>query len=209
MNLHTRAPGGSKTRRGIGRLAVLTMMAGFLLGACDNKSNSDAANSSPPKAKTSEQPVAALAQKPQAELEQMFSSATGVLLSVKTSEQFAAIKPYNEASLTVQPNGLKIVAQGSDPAVLLPSFPSDEAIAEVIIDSPADTTFQLFYRLPGMANFSQSDSISVPIKAGKNTIYVHIPAATGVLRLDPGMLPGEYLLESFQVKRMTSSERVP
>ena len=194
---------------GIGRLAVLALLAGLLLEACDNNSDTAGPTSSPSNTKTSEKSTGHLVQKPQPVLEQMFTVSTNVVLSVKTSEQFAVIKPYDQAVLTIQPNGLKITAQGSDPAVLLPSFPTEEAVAEVIMDSPADTTFQLFYRLPGEIRYSQSSSINVPIKAGKNTVYVELPASIGVLRLDPGQVSGDYLLESLQVRHVTSPNRIP
>ena len=133
----------------------------------------------------------------------MFASATEVLSSVKTSEEFAEIKPLTDVSLEVQGNALKIKAVGTDPAILLPSFRGDQAIAEIVIESPADTTLQLFYRLPGIETFTEASSIRAPIKAGKNVIYISLPAWNRVLRLDPGQVPGDYLLESVQVKHVT------
>jgi hypothetical protein len=141
-------------------------------------------------------------QKSQADLAKTFAASTEILSSLKTPEQFAAVKPYAAVNLTPQSDGLRITATGNDPAILLPAFSGAEAIAEIIIDSPADSTFQLFYRLPGMTNFSETCSVRAPIKAGKNTVYVRLPAWIGALRLDPGQVQGEYLLESVQVKRV-------
>lgn len=157
---------------------------------------------------TPAQTIVPLVQNTQAELAQIFSSATQVLSSVNTSAGFAEIKPLNDVTLEAQGNALIIQAVGSDPAILLPSFQSDRAIAEINIESPADTTLQLFYRLSGMDAYSETSSITVPIKTGKNVVYLQLPAWKGVLRLDPGQVPGDYLLESVQVKRVTSPDRI-
>lgn len=193
----------------MGRLAGLVMMAGFLLGGCNDKSESEGNHTTSPgtttpattPTMTPAQTMAPLVQKPQIELAQIFSSATQVLSSVNTSAGFAEIKPLNDVSLGAQGNALRIKAEGSDPAILLPSFQSDRAIAEINIESPADTTLQLFYRLSGMDAYSETCSVVAPIKTGKNVIYVQLPAWIGELRLDPGQVPGDYLLESVQVKR--------
>ena len=183
------------------RSALLAVSTGLFLGACDNKSDTEGNGPSAPNAETSKKPVAAIAQKPQAELAQMFASATQVLSSIKTPAEFAEIKLVSDVSLGVQGNALKINAMGSDPAVLLPTPRGDHAIAEIVIESPADTTLQVFYRVAGMSAFAESSSVRVPVKTGKNIVYVQLPAWIGGLRLDPGQVPGDYLLESIQIRR--------
>lgn len=193
----------------MGRLAVLAMIASLFLEGCNDKRESEGNQASSPgatsptqtSAEAPSQTTAPLVQKPQAQLAQIFSSATDVLASIKTSEGFAEIRPLNDVSLETQGNALKIKASGTDPAILLPPFQAAQAVAEITIQSPADTTLQLFYRLPRMDTYSEGSSTTAPIKRGRNVIYIQLPAWTGVLRLDPGQVPGNYLLESVQVKR--------
>jgi hypothetical protein len=204
----------SQTRGPLNRFAVCVMIIGLLLGACGKRPDAEITPAAPtprPKASTAKAPVPKppkpITQKPQPDLAQMFSAATGELSSVKTSEEFAKIRPYNHVSLSPQSDGLKITATGGDPAVLLPPFRGEQAIAEIVIDSPADTTLQLFYRFPGQASYNQVFSIKVPTKTGKNVIYAELPGPgrISVLRLDAGEVPGEYVLRSFQAKRVLTA----
>ena len=202
----------SQTRRPLNRCAVCVMIVGLLLGACGKRPDAEVPPAAPtprPKASTPKAPVPKppppITQKPQPELAQMFSAAIGELSSVKTSEEFAKVRPYKHVSLSPQSDGLKITATGGDPALLLPPFRGERVIAEIVIDSPADTTLQLFYRFPGQASYHPVLTIKVPTKTGKNVIYAELPGPgrTAVLRLDPGEVSGEYVLRSFQAKRVS------
>lgn len=190
------------------------MIVGLLLGGCGKRPDAEVTPAAPtprPEASTAKAPVPKppppIIQKPQPELAQMFSAATGELSSVKTSEEFAKIRPYKQVTLSPQSDGLKITATGGEPGVLLPPFRGERAIAEIVIDSPADTTLRLLYRFPGQASYNPIFSITVPIKMGKNTIYAELPGPgrIAVLRLNPGEVPGEYVLRSFQAKRVSPS----
>jgi hypothetical protein len=153
---------------------------------------------------------AKMVQKPQTELEQMFAAADALILWAKTPEELARIKPWRNVTLSPQPNGLKISALSRDPAVLLPEFRGRRAIIKIVIHSPANTALQLYYKLPGQKSYGLQ-SIEQKIKVGRNVVYAELLDMTtliGPLRLDPGKLPGDYLLESFEAKAV-SLERTP
>lgn len=153
---------------------------------------------------------AKVVQKPQTELAEIFTAAGAAVSSLRTPEELARIKPWRNVTLNPQPNGLKITALTRDPAVLLPEFRGQPVIFELVIHSPADTALQLFYKLPGQTSYGPQN-IKQKVKAGRNVVYAELPdlaASIGPLRLDPGAVPGEYLIESFEAKTVPAG-RVP
>jgi hypothetical protein len=132
----------------------------------------------------------------------MFSAASPVLSSARTPEEFARIKPARDTILSPQPNGLKITGMGRRPTVVLPGFRSGRAIVEFVIHTPIDTTLQVFYRVPGQKKFNKAQRVSQRMTAGRNVIYAELPALVpkNALRLHPGVVAGEYLLESFEAR---------
>jgi len=203
MNLKSIAQGQTSrpVAYAINQSAICIAVAAFLLTGCGDrrdKETTPAAASPSPKATAPSK----IRQRPQVELAQMFTAAGAALSSLKTPEELAQIKPWRNVTLNPQPTGLKVTATNGDPAVLLPAFRGQSAILELIIHSPADTTLQLFYKLPGQKSYGPQ-SLTQKIKSGRNVVYAELPnltASVGPLRLDPGMVPGEYLIESFQAK---------
>ncbi len=134
----------------------------------------------------------------------MFATADALILWAKTPEELARIKPWRNVTLSQQPSGLNISALSRDPAVLLPEFRGRRAIIKIVIHSPANTALQLYYKLPGQKSYGLQ-GVAQKIKLGRNVVYAELPDMTtliGPLRLDPGKLPGDYLLESFEAKAL-------
>ena len=138
----------------------------------------------------------------EAHLEQMFKAGGEPVLSIVDEKGFKEIKPVGNVHLTVEADDLKIEATNNDPSVRLPKFSGGHNIMEVSVESPATTEMQLFYLLPGQKSFTQPQSEKRTLKAGYNIAYFELPdpSWTGVLRLDPGMVPGVYLIKSIKVK---------
>lgn len=183
------------------RSAALVLTAGVLLGGCDKRHDAQVTPTpSTPRPKTSV--PAKMVQKPQTELAQMFTAAGTVLLSLKTPEELERIQPFRDVTLSRQLNGLKITSTGPDPSVLIPDFSNKNPIVKIVIESPAITTLQLFYRLPRQRGYKEAQSLIQQIAAGRNVVYAELPdpAWTGRLRLDPGDVRGDYILESIEVK---------
>ena len=196
----------SKTQRPFNRAAVWLMTAGLLLAGCGERRDAQVPPATPTPRPA---PSTTIVQKPQPELAQMFSAAGPVISSVKTSAELARVKPGNNVTLSPQSNGLKITATSHRPWVFLPGFRSGRAVLELVLHSPADTTLQLFYRLPGQRSFRETQPLKQKTKAGRNVIYVELPALASniTLRLDPGSVAGEYLLESFEAKAVSAAVR--
>jgi hypothetical protein len=182
----------------------LVLTAGLLLGGCDNRPDAQVTpTSSTPRAKASG--PAKMVQKPQTELARIFNAAGTVLLSLKTPEELARIKPRKAVSVSSQPNGLKITVAGPDRSVFLPEFRGEGVILKFAIDSQVDTTLVLFYLLPGQKTYTSAQNLKQRVTAGKNVIYVELaPGWTGRLRLDPGIESGEYVLESVEAKAVSA-----
>lgn len=134
-------------------------------------------------------------------LKELFEKATTAVLTIQHQEQFTKVKPLRNVRLVPTAKGLEIDATTSDPAVLLPEVSGDVVIA-VTLDSPAETTVQLFYLRPGERSYSESESQKLHLNQGKNVVYFELtdPSRIGALRLDPGMAPGTYILESLVAK---------
>ncbi len=138
----------------------------------------------------------------EAQLERLFHAAGESALSIEDLEGFKQIKPVQNVHLTAESEGLKIEATNNDPSVHLPEFTGGHDIVEVVVESPATTEMQLFYLLPGQKSFTEPQSEKRPLRSGHNVVYFELPdpAWTGVLRLDPGMMPGVYLIRSIKAK---------
>jgi hypothetical protein len=136
----------------------------------------------------------------------MFQAARSVI-SAKTSAELAKIKPYKNVTLSSESNGLRVLATDGDPSIVLPAFAGQRLIVEVAIKSPADSTMQLFYLLRGQRVYTFPQSLKQPTKAGDNVIYFVLPdlPEKRPLRLDPGMVPGEYFIKSFEAKTMSAT----
>lgn len=138
----------------------------------------------------------------EAHLEDMFKASDESVLSIVDEKGFKQVKPIGNVHLTAAADNLKIEATNNDPSVHLPKFSGGHDIVEVSVESPATTEMQLFYLLPGQKSFTQPQSEKRTLKAGHNIAYFELPdpSWTGVLRLDPGMVPGVYLINSIKVK---------
>lgn len=116
-------------------------------------------------------------------------------------------KTTQQHQLTIHPHaeGHALNAHGNDPFLDFSADSQSEGkqlIAEIIVTSPDDTTLQLFYSLPNQQHFEPAKIISFPIQKGKNRLLTRLPhGSSGTrLRMDPGQIPGRYILHSLLVK---------
>jgi hypothetical protein len=148
-------------------------------------------------------------QDPQPDLIQAFDASTEVLLNLGPNryEEFSSL---NEVQLTIQENGLRIAATGSDPQVWLPKFllgNAGQAILRIDLDAPADTGVQLFYLPAGLSTYGDHH-MNRFVHRGSNTLYFLLTDAElagGRLRLDPGMAPGDYVITHFEVRAVPAN----
>jgi hypothetical protein len=117
---------------------------------------------------------------------------------------FADFRALNDCQLVIGPDGLKIVATGTDSQILLPAISIGEGrrgILRLDIDVPQDTGLQLFY--PRGVSVDGHDHMDRFVRRGKNSIYFELSEAEiagGQLRLDPGMVAGNYTIADFELR---------
>jgi hypothetical protein len=147
----------------------------------------------------------------EAELARTFQSASKIVLN-RESNGFAGFAALNEAELVAGPRGLRVVASGSDPQLSLPGMrldPGTRGILRIDIEAPEDTGLQLFYLPAGISTFGDYH-MDRSLQRGKNTVYFEFDEtglAGGELRLDPGMVAGEYVITDFELRALPLEEQ--
>jgi hypothetical protein len=146
----------------------------------------------------------------EAEFARTFQSASKIVLN-RESNGFAGFAALNEAELIAGTHGLRVVASGSDPQLSLPGMtldPGTRGILRIDIEVPEDTALQLFYLPAGISTFGDHHK-DRSLQRGKNTVYFEFDAkdlAGGELRLDPGMVAGEYVITDFELRALPAEE---
>ena len=77
-------------------------------------------------------------------------------------------------------------------------------ILRIDIEVPDDTGLQLFYLPSGVSTFGDYH-MDRSVQRGKNSVYFELnqaELANGQLRLDPGMVPGEYVITDFELRAL-------
>ncbi len=100
---------------------------------------------------------------------------------------FEGIQEAVSATMSRTADGLKIHALNKDPYIFLPRLegvtPGNKVTVHVQLVSPGRTIFQIFY--------STNNDVVVEFTE---------PDFKGRIRLDPGMLPGDYILKLVEVR---------
>lgn len=128
------------------------------------------------------------------------------ILTINMSTGYEGIQPLHNATLIPLngADGIELYASTSDPITLLPEvfIPSNtQAVLKLVITSPANTSVQFFYSTSS-SPFSADRHVMRPIAAGKNEIFIRIYANDNItrLRLDPGLVPGNYVIHSVELR---------
>jgi hypothetical protein len=138
------------------------------------------------------------------EFSQAFQSASEIATN-RESNGFAGFAPLHDVELNAVARELRIVASGSDPYLLLPRIALAEGrsgILRIDIEVPDDTALQVFYLPAGVSAFGDYH-MDRSVRRGKNTVYFELSDADlagGQLRLDPGMVPGQYVITDFEFR---------
>jgi len=119
---------------------------------------------------------------------------------------FEGIQEAVSATMSRTADGLKIHALNNDPYIFLPRLegvtPGNKVTVHVQLVSPVQTIFQIFYSTSAVDEFDEAHSVRKPIQEGDNDVVVEFtePDFKGRIRLDPGMLPGDYILKLVEVR---------
>ncbi|MFP4470139.1 MAG: alginate O-acetyltransferase AlgX-related protein [Bacteroidales bacterium] len=101
---------------------------------------------------------------------------------------------------------LRIRAAGNDPNFRFPAYDftnGKHALINIEITSPGKTMAQIFFIPDGEIAYTGENSVTVPVKEGKNNLSFHVPAkelATFPIRFDPGLLTGTYVIHSVEFR---------
>lgn len=99
---------------------------------------------------------------------------------------------------------LQITATGNDPYLSFPRLSNPQLALElhIQIQTPAYTWLQVFYTTQQQASFTEELKVDAELMRGSNEIVLSIHDESPItrLRLDPGTLPGEYAIQSFEIR---------
>ncbi len=128
-----------------------------------------------------------------------------IRLSLSKPGTGAGIESNSEVTLLPGPDGLVIQANGNDPSLILPAFtydPKSTLLIRVELTSPVETELDLFYQTAKEPGYSESKKLSYPLYKGRNVVLLKLTQAdlAGKLRLDPGTVPGEYILHCVEIR---------
>ena len=139
----------------------------------------------------------------QAELNSRFESRPRRLFQLEgdwtTRSTFEGVVPSTADGL------VRLTASDDDPRVFLPPFDFPEharLMLRVDITAPADTVVQVFFATVDEPGYSETHSVRAALKKGRNRVSLELPQLdfAGRLRFDPGTLPGDYTLHSFELR---------
>lgn len=114
--------------------------------------------------------------------------------------------------------GFCVEALGDDPQILLPRIDIHPVGARFLLDTtlPTESMVQLFYQSPGSHEFSEAESMSASLPAGRSTFeFVLDTPLNGRFRLDPGNARGCYhihaitILQACEIHPLISPEASP
>jgi hypothetical protein len=190
---------------------VLLLLFAFAMAGCGP--SNDTTNVTPP---ISPSPPIVSSDLPpptrsQAELAAAFDKSNETIFEATTGEQLMKVKPLRQVTFFIMANGLKVVASGTAPSLLLPAFvQGKKCILQVAIESPAGTPIKLFYSRREQPAYSESQAQTLSLKKGRNVVYFQLDQANLIdpLRLDPGTSAGDYIIESV-VARATEKPATP
>ena len=103
----------------------------------------------------------------------------------------------------VKREGFEFTSTGNDPAFIFadyPTFKNTRAI-RIEITTPAATNFQFFFTSRAATQFVEKNSIVklFPEGRSKSILYFSEANISGRLRIDPGDLPGKYIIHQFEI----------
>ena len=116
---------------------------------------------------------------------------------------FASLQPTaNISACRSAGDGLAFLVTSDDPQLLLPAYGCPDVLTiKIELTAPAATRLQLFYKTLRSRVYSEHNSVSVAITMGRQIVELSLPAGIfGRLRLDPGAVPGDYLIHSLEIR---------
>lgn len=102
------------------------------------------------------------------------------------------------------PDGTRVHVDSIGVAHFEPCSWRDDAttILRLEMTAPANTYATFFYPLPGLSRYRLKQSSQMPVRAGRQTIYVELPPQRypGAIALGPGCANGAYVVHSAEIR---------
>jgi len=180
-------------------------LAAALFSGCDSGSDSTAPKNDP-RVDTSSSSVS-----PAGQSASVSPATAGRTTVFTTANGFEGIYAIQNVTLSPGKDGLSIHAETNDPALGLPLLTvrrGTKVSVHVRLSSPGQTNAQLFYDTLDAPEFNEAHSVRTPTHQGDNDLSIEVndPNFIGKLRLDPGELPGEYVIKLIEV---IAGDRIP
>jgi len=150
-----------------------------------------------------------------------------VKLSIGAQAGIEQLVAENDVEV-LRPDDVVLRSTGTDPRLLLPELkapPGTRLVMSIDIESPANTTLQLFCPTDApiaggllrnakravrnvlrrgnapAAHYTEERSVRVHLSCGRNQLQVELPPWTGGrLRLDPGEVDGDFILRALEIR---------
>ncbi len=120
------------------------------------------------------------------------------------------IVPIHQCVANELSDGFEINALDSDPQIQIGPLSLHSGtphILKVSLESPANTTLEVFFRRSTRRNYTAEDSVAKRIRRGTNEVYFFLPGppeSLEFIRIDPGASPGRYLVKEIAIKEISS-----
>ncbi|MCX5871542.1 MAG: hypothetical protein NTY00_13150 [Deltaproteobacteria bacterium] len=139
-------------------------------------------------------------------LQEEFKWNEGTCLHLDADSAQSAILDSHDLSVIKNSDGLLINASGADPYLVYSCgkcLRNGETVVHISLTSPQDTEMQFYYTTEERREFSSVFSRILHIQKGDNELFFRVPrpGIVGKIRLDPGTVPGQYILHELIIKK--------
>jgi len=126
------------------------------------------------------------------------------LINIKGNSK-PLLDTINIVSVNYTQQGLMLTVKNDDPQILLPDIGTLDNFPPLTIDckitTPGKTNITLYYLTRSDQKYSERRMVKKNVLEGYNKLTIELPSTrvTGRLRLDPGDIPGKYLLHNLKI----------
>ncbi len=124
--------------------------------------------------------------------------------TINLTKLISNARSWNQFSgVNINGEGLELYSTGEDPYFQIPWKLNLKRIKSLRIEmtTPGPTTLQVFYKTSYFQQFKEIFSVRQQLPTGRTTsiILFPLPVISGKLRIDPGCLPGRYIIHTIEI----------
>jgi hypothetical protein len=144
-------------------------------------------------------------------LQNQYNLSEKVVLSIDNLLDFKKIKNKNDLIFAIHKKQIVMQSSGDDPYFSVPFQPTaaeigERYLVETEITAPEDTVFAMYFTTASAPNtFTEQQKVVAKIHKGTNRLLFRLPHphVAGMIRIDPGITSGRYVLHSLTVKAVS------